>query len=75
MKKIFERKLLAVTLFLFSIFAFAQEGGSGTPPTPGGSGEVGAPATSPIDMYQVFLLMIAVTMIVYFIGRRKTKTA
>lgn len=57
MKSIINKKLTLLLAFVFSALIFAQ-----TPPEPGTEGEIGD-GTSPINMYVVWLFLIAVAFI------------
>lgn len=72
MKNKFIFKILGVFLLLVtSVVTFLH---AETPPVPGGgAGGVGpgAQPTTPIDMYQIFLLGLALFMIIYFYKKIK----
>jgi len=64
-----KRKLIlsGLATLLMNLWVFAQwEGGpGGDPPTPEGDGS----QSSPIDMYQVYLLIVGIALVVYFAMR------
>lgn len=75
MKKNFKDKIIVILLlFVSTLFNFVAAQANGEiPPPPSNTGRSvgpGAPS-APIDMYQIFLLAVAVMMIVYFYKRVK----
>ncbi len=63
------------TLFLLvtAFFNFIAAAPVPAPPplSGGGTGGPGAPPSSPIDMYQILLFVVAVTLVVYFYKKIK----
>lgn len=76
MKKNFTNKIGVLLLLLIStLFNYVSADQPIAPPSPpgiggGGTGGSGA-AASPIDMYQVLLLVAAIFLIIYFYNKTK----
>ena len=70
MKKIY----LLVLLLMTGVFELVYAGPPPLPPGGGGGGVgPGAPPTTPIDMYQIILLALAIVLISYFYKKYKLK--
>ncbi|WP_417428435.1 signal peptidase [Halpernia sp.] len=70
MKSKFIIKILGTLVLFFTIGINCLYAG---PPRPGGGGVIGpgAPPTSPIDMYEIILFVIAIVLIFYFYKKNK----
>jgi len=68
-------KLFVTISFLLSVFVSAQGGPPCPTCPPTGGGTNPEAAASPIDGYLIALIVVAISMVVYFVRKKQSKVA